>query len=193
MACSLPCPPDSSAWPGFVLWLLFPYNKLRRGSTTTQRELAPVLTGLEVPREFRLNPSILIPVVFLLGLLPGIVMFQQHAAPTVLHFGSTVLNLSTPLIAIILGVIPGFTLIWFNRDKSPNAVLPKILFHKGSYAFLIAKGLTDGVWWFYLFYLPQFLNRNYGVDTKGAYKFVLAVYVISSVGSIFGGTLSAGA
>jgi len=169
------------AW--LIVWLIFPYNKLRRGSTTTQRELAPVLTGLEVPREFRLNPSILIPVVFILGLLPGIVMIEQHAGGEFLHIPSTI-------IALILGSIPAALLLWFNRDKSSDAVLPKILFHKGCYAFLIGKGLTDGVWWFYLFYLPQFLNRNYGVDTKGAYKFVLAVYVISSVGSIFGGTLS---
>ena len=46
------------------------------------------------------------------------------------------------------------------------------------------------MWWFYLFYLPMFLNRNYGLDTRQAYVFILAVYVISSVGSIFGGTLS---
>ena len=40
---------------------------------------------------------------------------------------------------------------------------------RGLYAFAIGKGLTDGVWWFYLFYLPQFLNRNYGLDLKHAY------------------------
>jgi MFS transporter, ACS family, aldohexuronate transporter len=36
----------------------------------------------------------------------------------------------------------------------------------------------------------MFLNRTYGVDIKGVYKFVLTVYVISSIGSVFGGTLS---
>ncbi len=46
------------------------------------------------------------------------------------------------------------------------------------------------MWWFYLFYLPQFLNRNYGLDLKGAYWNIVTVYVISSVGSIFGGSLS---
>ncbi len=68
--------------------------------------------------------------------------------------------------------------------------LSVLLQRPGTYAFAVAKGLTDGVWWFYLFYLPQFLNRNYGLDLKGAYWEIVTVYVVSSVGSIFGGSLS---
>jgi ACS family hexuronate transporter-like MFS transporter len=71
-----------------------------------------------------------------------------------------------------------------------GAPLGKVLSHPGTYAFAIGKGLTDGVWWFYLFYLPQFLNRNYGLDLKHAYWFIVTVYVVSSVGSIFGGSFS---
>ena len=62
--------------------------------------------------------------------------------------------------------------------------------HPGLYAFSIAKGLTDGVWWFYLFYLPQFLNRNYGLSLGSAYWYIATVYLVSSVGSIAGGGLS---
>lgn len=69
-------------------------------------------------------------------------------------------------------------------------LLGKVLTNRGTYAFAIGKGLTDGVWWFYLFYLPQFLNRNYGLSLSSAYWFIVTVYVISSVGSIFGGALS---
>jgi ACS family hexuronate transporter-like MFS transporter len=71
-----------------------------------------------------------------------------------------------------------------------NIPLLVLLQRPGTYAFAIGKGLTDGVWWFYLFYLPQFLNRNYGLDLKHAYWFIVTVYVISTVGSIFGGALS---
>ncbi len=72
------------------------------------------------------------------------------------------------------------------------AALPfaAILRRPGLYAFSLAKGLTDGVWWFYLFYLPQFLNRNYGLSLKAAYWYIVTVYLVSSVGSIFGGSLS---
>ncbi len=65
-----------------------------------------------------------------------------------------------------------------------------ILRQRGLYAFSIAKGLTDPVWWFYLFYLPAFLNRNYGLDLKHAYWEIVTVYAVSSVGSIAGGGLS---
>jgi ACS family hexuronate transporter-like MFS transporter len=65
-----------------------------------------------------------------------------------------------------------------------------ILFTRRAWAFALGKGLTDGVWWFYLFYLPQFLNRNYGLELRAQYWFLVTVYLFSSVGSIFGGALS---
>ncbi len=166
-----------------ILWLSFPYNKYRRASTTTQRELTSELQGVEIPREYRLEPKVLIPIVFLLGLLPGLVMLTQPSA-------GTLFNIPASVVALVLGAIPGLLLIFFARDKAEDSILRKVLFHKGAYAFIIGKGLTDGVWWFYLFYLPQFLNRNYGLDTRAAYIFILTVYVVSSVGSIGGGTLS---
>lgn len=65
-----------------------------------------------------------------------------------------------------------------------------ILLTRRAWAFALGKGLTDGVWWFYLFYLPQFLNRNYGLELRAQYWFLVTVYLFSSVGSIFGGALS---
>ncbi len=100
-----------------VIWLLFPYNRLRRGATQTQANLAAAL----------------------------------------------------------------------GTDKLTYGQLFRT---RGLYAFSLGKGLTDGVWWFYLFYLPQFLNRNYGLTLKAAYWYIVAVYLVSSVGSIAGGSLS---
>jgi MFS transporter, ACS family, hexuronate transporter len=105
-----------------IIWMLFPYNRLRRGSTQTQANLT-----------------------------------ADFASQT--QYGG-------------------------------NIPLSVLLQRPGTYAFAIGKGLTDGVWWFYLFYLPQFLNRNYGLDLKHAYWEIVTVYVVSSVGSIFGGSLS---
>jgi len=61
---------------------------------------------------------------------------------------------------------------------------------RGLYAFSIAKTLTDPIWWFYLFYLPKFLNENYGLDLNHAKYPLIIVYTVSSVGSIGGGWLS---
>jgi ACS family hexuronate transporter-like MFS transporter len=50
--------------------------------------------------------------------------------------------------------------------------------------------LTDPIWWFYLFYLPKFLNENYGLDLAHAKWQIITVYAVSSVGSIGGGSIS---
>ena len=80
----------------------------------------------------------------------------------------------------------------FAAAKDGKGAIPftALLRRPGLYAFALGKGLTDGVWWFYLFYLPQFLNRNYGLSLKDAYWYIVTVYLVSSVGSIFGGSLS---
>ena len=39
-----------------------------------------------------------------------------------------------------------------------------ILPHRQAWTFAVAKFMTDPVWWLYLFWIPDFLNRNYGLD-----------------------------
>ena len=46
------------------------------------------------------------------------------------------------------------------------------------------------MWWFYLFYLPMYLNDNYGLSLVQAYWPIVVVYAVSSVGSFLGGGLS---
>ena len=59
-----------------------------------------------------------------------------------------------------------------------------------AWAFLIGKFLTDPVWWFYLFWLPGFLNRSYGLNLTQLGPPLIAVYVAADFGSIGGGWLS---
>ena len=79
---------------------------------------------------------------------------------------------------------------------SPSAAsltqgLPLSVIHRpGLYAFSLAKALTDPIWWFYLFYLPKFLNETYGLDLQHAKGEIATVYAVSSLGSIFAGGLS---
>jgi ACS family hexuronate transporter-like MFS transporter len=67
-----------------------------------------------------------------------------------------------------------------------RAVLP----HRAAWAFAIAKFLTDPVWWLYLFWVPDFFTRNYGLNLMGLGLPVLVIYQIATVGSIGGGWLS---
>lgn len=99
-----------------VIWIIFPYNKLRRGSTQTQVDLAPVTEG-------------------------------------------------QPIYSVLLR-------------------------HRGFWAFFIGKGLTDPIWWFYLFYLPMFLHDNYGLDLNQAKYPLIIIYTAATVGSVGGGWLS---
>jgi ACS family hexuronate transporter-like MFS transporter len=65
----------------------------------------------------------------------------------------------------------------------------KLLAFKQTWAFTLGKMLTDGVWWFYLFWLPDFLNEQYGLSNTQIALPIALVYTIATVGSIFGGWL----
>ena len=65
-----------------------------------------------------------------------------------------------------------------------------ILPHRQTWAFAIAKFMTDPIWWLYLFWVPDFLNRNHGIDLQHIGPPLVAIYLIADVGSIGGGWLS---
>ena len=55
---------------------------------------------------------------------------------------------------------------------------------------MLGKFLTDPIWWFYLFWLPTFLNKQFGLDLKTFGPAVVAVYLFADVGSVGGGWIS---
>jgi ACS family hexuronate transporter-like MFS transporter len=46
------------------------------------------------------------------------------------------------------------------------------------------------VWWFYLFWLPKFLDASFGVKLAGLSTPLVVIYVVADIGSVFGGYLS---
>lgn len=62
--------------------------------------------------------------------------------------------------------------------------------HRQTWAFVLGKFLTDPIWYLYLFWLPDFLNRNHNLDLKTIGPPLIAIYLIADVGSIGGGWLS---
>jgi len=66
----------------------------------------------------------------------------------------------------------------------------KLLRYREIWPFLIGKFITDPVWWFYLFWLPDYLYRERGQNPLTAGFWVAVIYTGSSVGSILGGWLS---
>lgn len=65
----------------------------------------------------------------------------------------------------------------------------KLLDFRQTWAFVLGKFLTDPVWWFYLFWLPAFLDAQYHVTGTAIALPVALVYTMSTFGSIGGGWL----
>jgi ACS family hexuronate transporter-like MFS transporter len=55
---------------------------------------------------------------------------------------------------------------------------------------MLGKFLTDPIWWLYLFWIPDFLNRNYGLDLQLIGPPLVVIYLVADIGSIGGGWLS---
>jgi ACS family hexuronate transporter-like MFS transporter len=65
-----------------------------------------------------------------------------------------------------------------------------LMSHRQTWAFAMGKFLTDPIWWLYLFWIPDFLNRNHGIDLRTVGPPLVAIYLIADIGSIGGGWLS---
>jgi len=65
-----------------------------------------------------------------------------------------------------------------------------LLKYRATWAFVAGKFLTDPIWWFYLYWLPKFLNERYNLDLAHLGLPLIIIYTMSSIGSISGGWLS---
>jgi ACS family hexuronate transporter-like MFS transporter len=79
-----------------------------------------------------------------------------------------------------------------SDPPDPTVKVPwlKLLPHRQTWAFALGKFLTDPIWWVYLFWLPDFLNKKHGLGLKDFGLPLVVIYLIADVGSIGGGWLS---
>lgn len=84
----------------------------------------------------------------------------------------------------------------YIESDPPDAVesVPwRRLFPKsGTWAYGLGKFLTDPVWWFYLFWLPKYLQETFHLSLTQVILPMIVVYNMSTVGSVGGGWLSSG-
>jgi ACS family hexuronate transporter-like MFS transporter len=82
----------------------------------------------------------------------------------------------------------------YIRNDPPERITPipwsKLFPHRQTWAFAIGKFMTDPIWWLYLFWIPDFLHRNHGLDLKSIGLPLVVIYLVADVGSIGGGWLS---
>jgi len=62
--------------------------------------------------------------------------------------------------------------------------------HRQTWAFAIAKLLTDPIWWLYLFWVPDFFSRTHGLSITALGPPIVTIYLMADVGSVGGGWLS---
>ncbi|MEG3175509.1 MFS transporter [Sphingomonas sp. RB3P16] len=74
----------------------------------------------------------------------------------------------------------------------PSAPLPwrRLFGIRATWGYAVPKFLTDPIWWMFLFWLPDFLGKRYGLDLKSFGPPLIVIYVMSDVGSIAGGWAS---
>jgi ACS family hexuronate transporter-like MFS transporter len=80
-----------------------------------------------------------------------------------------------------------------RRDREPDvAAMPygDLLRQRATWAYAAVQFLTSPVWWFYLFWLPDFLHRTHGLDLARLGPPLVVIYLLTDVGSIFGGWFS---
>jgi len=85
-----------------------------------------------------------------------------------------------------------------DQDEAAEAAVqnqPKIrwvtLFkYKPAWALIVSKFMTDPVWWFFLFWLPDYFHSTFNLDLKHAGWPLVVVYTVVTIGSVGGGHLS---
>jgi ACS family hexuronate transporter-like MFS transporter len=65
-----------------------------------------------------------------------------------------------------------------------------LLRHRQTWAYAIGKFIIDPIWWFFLFWLPSFFASQHGLDLMTFGPALVAIYIISDIGSVAGGWLS---
>jgi len=109
---------------------------------------------------------------------------------------------------LITGLFSAIWIVWWSiRYRTPQHAHPapaakerspetaemiawwRLLRYRQTWGFMVGKFLTDPVWWFFLFWLPQYFNSRFKLDLSHIGPPLVIVYVISMFGSIFGGWL----
>jgi ACS family hexuronate transporter-like MFS transporter len=79
-----------------------------------------------------------------------------------------------------------------GREPRAAAAVPwlSLFGYRQTWAFIVGKLMADPIWWFYLYWLPKFLDSKYDVKLAQVAMPIIVIYLIADVGSVGGGWLS---
>ena len=120
--------------------------------------------------------------------------------------GALIAPLTIPILAKVWGwemafiVIGGLGFIWMgfwvfmytapSKSKHVNKAELECFSYKQTWAFAFGKFMTDGVWWFFLFWTPSYLFTQFDIKTSSplGMGLIFTLYAITML-SIYGGKL----
>jgi len=76
-----------------------------------------------------------------------------------------------------------------NGDRAQKVSWLKLFGYRQLWAFFMGKFMTDGIWWFYLFWLPDYLIKQFHMTHAQVMLPTFTVYGVAIVGSIYGGSI----
>ena len=109
-------------------------------------------------------------------LITGIVGFVWVAAWLAIY--------RTPAVAVNAAEFHG------ESGVARQASWSEVLRQRPTWAYAAGKFLTDPIWWFFLFWLPDFFHKTQGLDLLSFGPPLLVIYIAADLGSIAGGGLS---
>lgn len=82
---------------------------------------------------------------------------------------------------------------WIEQDPADppaKVVWRRVVMRRETWAYALGRFCIDPVWWFFLFWLPGYLKDRYGLDLTSFGPPLIAVYLLSDIGSVVGGWAS---
>ena len=85
---------------------------------------------------------------------------------------------------------------YIDSDAGEDAAAEKkvpwlsVLRYRETWAFMVGKFMTDPIWWFYLFWLPKWLNESHHIDIQNMGMPLMVIYTMSCIGSVVAGWVS---
>ena len=119
-----------------------------------------------------------------------------YLIPVVAGFGSVIvlgfenhIYLVAVALALIAMTINGSSAGSPGPGKFGNAGSPGLLGHRQTWSFFVGKLMTDGIWWFYLFWLPDYLVKQFHMKIHDTMWPTFIVYGVAIIGSVYGGSI----
>jgi len=82
-----------------------------------------------------------------------------------------------------------------TEDKAEKVPWGKMLTYRQTWSFVLGKFMTDGIWWFLLFWLPTYVRQQFcnGLSPEATASNVMLsnfiVFGIAIIGSVYGGSI----